>query len=206
MKIEDYVQAFRSTFGFLDPAILPWQIPSQLPSIVERLAAALQESDYRNARGVLIHNSAIIEAGAIIKAPAVISEGCFIASTAYIRGGVFLDRGVIVGPGCELKTTIVMSGTALAHFNFVGDSIVGSGVNVEAGAVVANHYNERADKEISVHLRGQEIRTGVNKFGAVIGDHCRIGANSVLSPGTILDPDAVVGRLALIDQGLRRSG
>jgi NDP-sugar pyrophosphorylase family protein len=206
MKIEDYVRAFRSTFGFLDPAILPWQIPSQLPSIVERLAAALQESDYRNARGVLIHNSAIIEAGAIIKAPAVISEGCFIASTAYIRGGVFLDRGVIVGPGCELKTTIVMSGTALAHFNFVGDSIVGSGVNVEAGAVVANHYNERADKEISVHLRGQEIRTGVNKFGAVIGDHCRIGANSVLSPGTILDPDAVVGRLALIDQGLRRSG
>jgi acetyltransferase-like isoleucine patch superfamily enzyme len=80
---------------------------------------------------------------------------------------------------------------------------VGAGVNVEAGAVVANHYNERTDKEIRVYIRGQQIRTGVNKFGAVIGDHCRLGANAVLSPGTILEPNAVVGRLALINQAVR---
>jgi NDP-sugar pyrophosphorylase family protein len=135
----------------------------------------------------------------------VISGGCFVASTAYIRGGVFLGRGVTVGPGCELKTTIVMSDTTLAHFNFVGDSIVGSDVNMEAGAVVANHYNERRDKEINTYVRGQEIRTGVNKFGALIGDHSRLGANSVLSPGTVLEAKAVVARLALINQGLQSS-
>jgi NDP-sugar pyrophosphorylase family protein len=203
VRIEDYVHAFRSTFGFLDPAILPWQIPSQLPSILERLATSLPASDYRSSNGVLIHNAAIVETGAVLKPPAVISEGCFIAASAYIRGGVFLDRGVIVGPGCELKTTIIMSGSALAHFNFVGDSIVGADVNVEAGAVVANHYNERTDKQITVYIRGQEIPTGVNKFGAVIGDRCRLGANAVLSPGTILQPNAVVGRLALINQAVR---
>lgn len=203
MKIEDYVHAFRSAFGFLDPAILPWQIPSQLSSILERLAGTLTASDYRTPNGVLIHNSAIIESGAVLKPPAVISEGCFVAATAYIRGGVFLDRGVIIGPGCELKTAIIMSGAALAHFNFVGDSIVGANVNVEGGAVVANHYNERTDKEIRVYIRGQEIRTGVNKFGALIGDRCRLGANAVLSPGTILEPNAVVGRLALINQEVR---
>ena len=206
MKIEDYVHAFRSTFGFLDPAILPWQIPAQLPSILERLSAALSAADYRTSHGVLIHNAAIIEPGAILKPPAVISEGCFVAASAYIRGGVFLDRGVIVGPGCELKTTIIMSGASLAHFNFVGDSIVGADVNVEAGAVVANHYNERTDREIRVYIRGQEIRTGVTKFGAVIGDRSRLGANAVLSPGTILEPSAVVGRLALIDQAVRTRG
>jgi NDP-sugar pyrophosphorylase family protein len=205
VRIEDYVHAFRSTFGFLDPAIQPWQIPGQLPAILERLAASLTVSDYRSSNGVLIHNAAIIESGAVLKPPAVISEGCFVAATAYIRGGVFLDRGVIVGPGCELKTTIIMSGAALAHFNFVGDSIVGADVNVEAGAVVANHYNERTDKEIRVYIRGQEIRTGVNKFGAVIGDRCRLGANAVLSPGTILEPNAVVGRLALVNQAGRSS-
>jgi len=203
VRIEDYVHAFRSTFGFLDPAILPWQIPSQLASILERLAKSLTASDYRSSNGVLIHNAAIIEPGAILKPPAVISEGCFVAATAYIRGGVFLDRGVIIGPGCELKTTIIMSGASLAHFNFVGDSIVGANVNVEGGAVVANHYNERTDKEIRVYIRGREIRTGVNKFGAVIGDRCRLGANAVLSPGTILEPNAIVGRLALIDQAVR---
>ena len=198
----DYVSSFHSAFPFLDPSILPWQVTSQLPSILERMAALLDASNYRSSDGVLIHNAATIETGAIIKPPAVISEGCFIASSAYLRGGVFLDRGVIVGPGCELKGAVIMSGTTLAHFNYVGDSIVGSDVNMEAGAVVANHYNERRDKEIRVYIRGQEIRTGVDKFGAVIGDHCRLGANAVLSPGTVLESNAVVGRLALIKQGL----
>ena len=200
MRIDEYVKSFNSTFPFLDASILPWQVPAQLQSILERLTASLDGSQYRNSAGVFIHNSAIIEAGAILKPPAVVSEGCFVASTAYIRGGVFLDRGVIVGPGCELKGSVIMSGTSLAHFNFIGDSIVGADVNVEAGAVVANHYNERKDKEVAVFIHGHEIRTGVNKFGALIGDRCRIGANSVLSPGTVLEPNAVVARLALISQ------
>jgi acetyltransferase-like isoleucine patch superfamily enzyme len=76
---------------------------------------------------------------------------------------------------------------------------------MEAGAVVANHYNERRDKEINTYVRGQEIRTGVNKFGALIGDHSRLGANSVLSPGTVLERKAVVARLALINQALQSS-
>jgi NDP-sugar pyrophosphorylase family protein len=200
VRIDDYVSSFHSRFPFLDPSILPWHVTLQLPSILERLAASLNASDYRNSDGVFVHSAATIEAGAIVKPPAIISEGCFIASTAYLRGGVFLDHGVSVGPGCELKATVIMAGTTLAHFNFVGDSIVGSHVNMEAGAVVANHYNERTDKEIRVYIRGQEIRSGVDKFGAVIGDHCRLGANAVLSPGTVLEPNAVVGRLALVNQ------
>jgi bifunctional UDP-N-acetylglucosamine pyrophosphorylase / glucosamine-1-phosphate N-acetyltransferase len=200
VRIDDYISSFHSRFPFLDPSILPWHLTLQLPSILERLAASLSASDYRNTDGVLVHNAAIIEAGAILKPPAVISEGCFIASTAYVRGGVFLDHGVSIGPGCEIKASVIMAGSTLAHFNFVGDSIVGSDVNMEAGAVVANHYNERSDKEIRIYIRGQEIRSGVDKFGAVIGDHCRLGANAVLSPGTVLEPNAVVGRLALVNQ------
>jgi NDP-sugar pyrophosphorylase family protein len=115
---------------------------------------------------------------------------------------VFLDRGVVVGPGCELKSTVVMAGSTLAHFNFVGDSIIGSDVNLEAGAVVANHHNERRDKEVRIYIGGQEIRSGVDKFGAVIGDHCRIGANAVLSPGTVLHPNEIVGRLVLVNQAV----
>jgi carbonic anhydrase/acetyltransferase-like protein (isoleucine patch superfamily) len=38
------------------------------------------------------------------------------------------------------------------------------------------------------------------KFGAIVGDGCRIGANAVLAPGTILSAKTVVQRLSLIDQ------
>ena len=50
-------------------------------------------------------------------------------------------------------------------------------------------------------MNGQLIETGVTKFGALVGDDCKIGANAVLSPGTILAKGTVVGRLQLVDQG-----
>lgn len=200
MRIGEYVTSFQSRFPFLDPSILPWQVVSELPSVLKRLVGSLSASSFRNTGGVLVHREATVEAGAVLKPPVVISEGCFIASTAYVRGGVFLDRGVVVGPSCELKATVIMADSTVAHLSFVGDSIIGADVNVEAGAVIANHYNERQAKEVRVFIRGQAILSGVTRFGALIGDGCRVGANAVLSPGTVLEPHTVVSRLTLIDQ------
>ena len=76
----------------------------------------------------------------------------------------------------------------------------GNDVNFEAGAVTANHYNEREHKNISVIYDSKEIDTRCIKFGALVGDHAKIGANAVLSPGTILLPNSIVKRLELIDQ------
>jgi bifunctional N-acetylglucosamine-1-phosphate-uridyltransferase/glucosamine-1-phosphate-acetyltransferase GlmU-like protein len=93
-----------------------------------------------------------------------------------------------------------MSHTHIAHFNFVGDSLIGSHVNFEAGAIVCNHWNERSDKQIRLAYNGQIIETGTEKFGALIGDGCKIGANAVLSPGTILAKNTIVSRLELVEQ------
>ena len=94
----------------------------------------------------------------------------------------------------------MLAGSKLAHFNFVGDSIIGENVNFEAGSIVANYRNERQDKHITI-CRGVEVlKTGVEKFGAVLGDHVRIGSNAVVAPGAILDRNINVPRLALIDQ------
>ena len=68
----------------------------------------------------------------------------------------------------------------------------------ESGAVVANHFNEREDRRIFVRAGNATIDTGTEKFGALIGDTCRIGANAVLSPGTIFPRKSIVGRLELI--------
>jgi acetyltransferase-like isoleucine patch superfamily enzyme len=64
---------------------------------------------------------------------------------------------------------------------------------------VANHRNERADKRIRVRINGRLHTTDVSKFGALIGDGCRIGANAVIAPGALLLPATVVGRTALHD-------
>jgi NDP-sugar pyrophosphorylase family protein len=200
VRIQDYIASFSLKFPFLDPAIEPWKLTTDLSHFVERFAASVDPSGFEKAAGILVHQEATIERGAMIKPPAVISAACFIASTAYLRGGVVLDRGVIIGPACELKSTVVMASSRIAHLSFVGDSLIGADVNLEAGVVVANHFNELREQEVTVRVGGQDLRTGVAKFGALIGDHSRVGANAVLSPGTILPPHSVVARLELVDQ------
>lgn len=142
------------------------------------------------------HHSATIEAEALIKGPAIIGPRCFVAAGSLLRGGTWLDADCIIGPGSELKSSFLFRGTKLAHFNFVGDSLVGEDVNLEAGSIVANYRNEMADKVIRIGT----IDTGVTKFGALIGDHARIGANAVIAPGAIIERGALVRRLSLVDQ------
>lgn len=177
----------------------PWAITQNMEKIILEKMETLG-SDYTINNHVAIHKTASIDSHAMLKGPIIISPNCFVGPHVFLRGGIFLDEAVSIGPGCEVKTSLLFSHTALAHFNFVGDSLVGSHVNMEAGAVVANHFNERKDKNIMVSVNGEFYSTGVQKFGALIGDDCKIGANAVLSPGTILAPEIIVKRLQLIDQ------
>ncbi len=201
MKIRDLIPDAAPFLADLEP----WEATSQSDDVVRTWFALLQmghmtDRDYAIQDGVAIHATAIVEPGAVLKGPCVIGPHCFVAAYAYLRGGVWLDHDVIIGPSCELKSTFIHSGSKTAHFNFVGDSVIGRKVNIEAGAILANYRNERDDKQIRVLIDGQVHQTGVDKFGACVGNGTRIGANAVLAPGTLLAPNSIVKRLELIDQ------
>ncbi len=181
--------------------MLPWNVTQKLPVIIGEFIARLDD-EYTIIDGIAVHKNAIIEQGAILKPPVFIGANCFVGANAYLRGGVFLSNAVKIGTGCEIKASIIFDNSSIAHFNFIGDSIIGSKVNFEAGSITANHFNERADKNIYAYYQSQKIDTGCIKFGALVGDHCRIGANAVLSPGTILPPATIVKRLELVEQHL----
>lgn len=53
---------------------------------------------------------------------------------------------------------------------------------------------------ISFMHEGKRIETGVDKFGALVGDGVKIGANAVVAPGAFIAPGMVVPRLVLLDQ------
>jgi NDP-sugar pyrophosphorylase family protein len=192
-----YLKNFLASFPELQKE-LPWNIVATVQNSIQQKIKGLK-SDYKINHDVAIHKTAQIEEHVTLKGPIIVSAGCFIGAHAYMRGGVYLGEKTIIGPGCEVKSSLIMSGSALAHFNFVGDSLIGSYVNMEAGSVIANHYNERLDKTIYVMLK-KKTPISVTKFGALVGDHSKIGANAVLSPGTILKPESVVKRLELIEQ------
>jgi NDP-sugar pyrophosphorylase family protein len=202
IRVRDFIDSVDTTMLSELADRPPWDWTNSADAIIRALLSGCS-GDYRVADGVAVHASAIIEPGAQIKPPVIVGADCFIAASALVRGGCWLDRNCIIGPHAELKSSFLFAGAKLAHLNFVGDSVLGEAVNIEAGAIVANYRNEREDKRIRIRIRINDasIDTGVDKFGALIGDDARIGANAVIAPGAILAPGAVVSRLGLIDQG-----
>lgn len=193
-----YIKNFLVHFPNKDKDV-PWEIVSDVQNLIQQKIKVLSP-DFRISQGVAVHKKAQIEENVTLKGPIIINEGCFVGAHAYMRGGVFLGDNAVVGPGCEIKSSIILSRSSLAHFNFVGDSIIGSYVNMEAGSIIANHFNERLDKTIFVMINKKKTAISVTKFGALVGDHSKIGANAVLSPGTVLPSQSIVKRLELVDQ------
>ncbi|NCU37705.1 LpxA family transferase [Candidatus Saccharibacteria bacterium] len=192
MKLTDYCAELLKD-------IEPWILLTDLEAEIKKQLSQIGD-EYVISDDVAVHKAANVDPTATIKAPAIISAGCFIGPHTLLRGGVYLHEGVSVGPSCEVKHSIVGSNSTFAHFNFLGDSVIGARVNFEAGAITANHYNERKDKMIHALVDGKPIETGVTKFGALIGDGTKVGANAVTSPGTILAKNSVVKRLELVEQ------
>jgi len=129
---------------------------------------------------ICIGKGTVIEPGAYIKGPCIIGSGCHIRHGAYIRGDCIIGDNCVIGHTTELKGTIILNKSNAAHFAYLGDTILGSFVNLGAGVKCAN-----------LRLDGQEVvvdgvATGRRKFGAIIGDYAEIGCNSVLNPGTVI--------------------
>lgn len=199
LSLGQFVAAFQASPLQQWAWLSPWELTNQSEAVVRQLLSSIAEPEYVVANEVAVHVSSTVEPGAVLKGPLILGPHCFVASGAYLRGGNWVAEHCIFGPGAELKSSFVFAGTKLAHFNFVGDSILGSDVNLEAGSIICNYRNERADKEVRVRVGELLHRTGCSKFGALVGDRSRIGANAVLAPGAILPAGSVVRRASLRD-------
>ena len=141
--------------------------------------------------GVIIHSSATIGECVRIEGPCYIGADAEIRHSAFLRKGSWIGEGAIVGHSSEIKNSVLLPKSKAPHFNYVGDSILGIGVNLGAGVKLANVRNDRG--EVSVRMSdGVRINTGLRKLGALIGDYSQLGCNVVTNPGAIIAPSSMV--------------
>lgn len=141
-------------------------------------------------RKIFFEDGVIVEPYALIQGPAYFSEKTQIRHTAYIRGSVYTGKNAVIGHTTEVKNSIFLSSAKAAHFAYIGDSILGKDVNLGAGTKLANLKFTK--KEITFIINKEKVYTKLKKFGAIIGDRCQTGCNSVLQPGTLIGKDSFV--------------
>ena len=147
-----------------------------------------------NPESVFIGEGSTIGPYATIEGPCIIGKGCTIRSGAHIRKGTIIGDECVIGHNSEISRSIVLNNAKIPHLNYVGDSIVGSNVNLGAGSICAN---VRLDKAfVPILFEGEKIQTEFLKLGAVIGDNASVACNVVLNPGTLILPNEnVLGKL-----------
>ena len=184
----------------LEGVRFPWEVLASFVKHLKQRIASVPESSRvmgdiaLGARllsaDVVVEEGAVVEDYAVIQGPAYLCSGVVVRSGAYLRAGVWLEHGALVGPSSEVKSSLFLPGAKAAHQAYVGDGILGSGVNLGAGTKAANLRFDGACVRVS---HGSEVYdTELRKMGAVFGDGSGSGCNAVSNPGTIILPGSKV--------------
>lgn len=139
---------------------------------------------------VWLHPSVKLPPTATIIGPVYIGANTQIRPGAFIRGNVITGENCVLGHASEFKNCLLLDGVQAPHFNYVGDSILGNGAHLGAGVICSNLRLDQG--EVTVRLPTRTVKTGLKKFGAVLGDKAEVGCNAVLNPGTLLGPRSLV--------------
>ena len=166
----------------------PYEVLGRIKDYIVKLGNTLGDDYIRMEDNIWIHKNAHVFESAYIMGPCIIDDGAEVRHSAFIRGGVIIGKNSVLGNSCEAKNAILFDNVQVPHFNYVGDSILGSHSHMGAGSITSN---VKSDKKLVVIKNGDEVlETGIKKVGAFLGDNVEVGCNSVLNPGTFIGPNS----------------
>lgn len=131
---------------------------------------------------IVLDEGASIGANAVVQGPCYIGKQSTIHPLALIRGGTSI--GAMCRIGGEVSNAIICSYTNKAHDGFVGDSYLGSWVNLGAGTTTSNLKNTYG--EITLRIGSKEYKTGRRMLGSLIGDHTKTAIGTRLNTGSYI--------------------
>ena len=132
-----------------------------------------------------IESDTIIYPSCYINGKNKIGKNCKIGPFAHLRGDVVLEDNVKIGNFVEVKKTTIKSHTNACHLTYLGDSEIGSNVNIGAGTITAN-YNPLTKVKSKTFIK----------------DNVKIGSNSVLVAPVTIEEGVNIGALSVITKNL----
>ncbi|MGM0447696.1 MAG: sugar phosphate nucleotidyltransferase [Methanobacteriota archaeon] len=137
---------------------------------------------------VVVEAGASVGPGVVIDGPVRVRSGATVGPNAYLRGATLVGEGAHVGHAVEVKNSVLLADATVGHLSYVGDSILGPGVNLGAGTSVANLRHD--GEPVSLDVKGERTSTGRRKFGTVLGPDVKTGIQTGIDAGVTLSAGA----------------
>jgi UDP-N-acetylglucosamine diphosphorylase/glucosamine-1-phosphate N-acetyltransferase len=131
---------------------------------------------------VYLGKNAFVQAGSMIRGPVAIGDN------ATVRMGTRLYGDASIGPYCkvggELKSVVMFSYSNKAHDGYLGNSVIGRWCNIGADTNSSNLKNNYSMIRVQDYMTGEDIDTGLQFLGMIMGDHCMTAINSMINSGS----------------------
>ena len=177
----------------------PWEVLPEIGDFIMKLGQTLREEEYDHpSEDVWIAKSAKVAPTACINGPVIIGKEAEVRHCAFIRGKAIVGEGAVVGNSTELKNAVLFNKVQVPHYNYVGDAVLGYKSHMGAGSITSNVKSDKTLVVVKDKTTGEEIETGLKKFGAMLGDFVEVGCNSVLNPGTVIGSHSNVYPLSMV--------
>ncbi|HLC79563.1 MAG TPA: hypothetical protein VJG83_03990 [archaeon] len=134
-------------------------------------------------------SGSIIKSGSRIEGNVYIGKNCVIGPNAFLRSGAVICDNCHIGT-CEIKNSIILEGSKVPHYSYVGDSVIGKNCNLGAGTKIANLRHDHSN--VSVNINGKKVDSGRKKLGALLFDKVKTGVNSSINCGAIVEGGALI--------------
>ena len=175
----------------------PWEALKGIKDMILKLGETLDKEAYTEvSEHVWVHKTASVMPSAYLGAPCIIGPRTEVRHGAFIRGAALVGADCVVGNSVELKNVILFDHVQVPHYNYVGDSILGTYAHMGAGSITSNVKSDKTP--VVIHGAEGNVETGLKKTGAFLGDHVEVGCNSVLNPGTVIGREARVYPLSCV--------
>ena len=175
----------------------PWEALPKISGFISELGKTLDKEKFeQRGENIWIAKNAKVAPTACLNGPLIIDEEAEIRHCAFVRGNAIVGKGAVVANYTELKNVVLFNKVQVPHYNYVGDAILGFKAHMGAGSITSN---VKSDKTlVIVKGEGEEIATGLKKFGAMLGDGVEVGCNSVLNPGTVVGRNSNIYPLSMV--------
>jgi UDP-N-acetylglucosamine diphosphorylase/glucosamine-1-phosphate N-acetyltransferase len=153
---------------------------------------------------IFLEEGAVVEGASlnVLDGPIYVGKNAEIMEGSLIRGGLALGEHAQVkmgtrlygsntfGPwtrvGGEVNNSVIQGYSNKAHDGYLGNSVIGEWCNIGAATNTSNLKNTYEEVRIWNYPTGQFLPTGIKFCGVIMGDHAKIGINSMLNTGTVI--------------------
>ena len=195
-----YQQSEKEKKILINPIKYPWDFHYVIQKILHEEVTQVSISPNASiSKSTVIDGPCIIEDDVTIddfckiKGPTYISKGSFIGMSSLIRN-CMMGNKTRIGFNCEIARSYLLGSDKISHQNAILDSIIGKNVWFGAYAATVNVLSTK--QKISYEIeKGKSIDTGIDRFGALVGNNCTISTSVIIMPGRHIQADTMIQAL-----------